>query len=856
MSTAGSGSQPPLGRGLQRGLARGWIRGLAAVLGVSCLAAQMGISTAAHAEPACPSGTPLAGMPARTAAHSEQASRTLGGRLDAAAARVGLSSAELRAEFASDPTLWVDPCGSPNYRDAGADAAPSDAAEMYLAAVPPADAFSLHSMPGAARTIYLDFDGHYISGTEWRDGAAWTAPAFDRDSKPGTFSDSERATVIAVWERVADDYAPFAVDVTTEDPGLPGLERTSAADQIFGTRVLISPDRDIAAECGCGGWAYLDVFDSVSALRYQPAWVLPQSLGWSAKNIAEAASHEAGHNLSLKHDGRTTPAESYYRGSDGWAPIMGVSYYENTSQWSRGEYPNANNSENDTTLIAASGAPLRSDDVGNTAATATPLVLAVPTTGRITTASDTDWYSITASGRISVSARPNASAPDLDIALTLTDAGGKPLATADPPYSTTGWPDSAAALLTYTAPAATSLRIKVDGAGNGIAGSNGSTDYGSLGTYTLLVTTDGLSATLASPPAMTVGRPVELPLTASGGQAPVTWTVAAGALPPGLSVAGTQITGTPTTPGTCGATLQVTDGAGASSSVSLTFVVAAQPTITSAQSNRAVVGSAVSVPLTADFGVPPLHWTLAGLPPGLSSDPDSIVGSPTVAGTYAVTARVSDANGAVAEKSLTFQVVYPLAIAEARLEATVGTALSYRIVATGGWEPFTWAAGGLPPGLTQDAAWITGTPTEPGAWTVAVTATDAIGIPAQQQIIIVVSGAPAAPAAAAPVVPAPAAHPQTAPPAATPGVQALALQSPTTITLQRGKRTDSALTATGGTGTYRWKRSSGKLPRGTKLTTAGHLIGKPTKRGTYRFTVRVTDSSGARVTGRYLVLVS
>ena len=44
------------------------------------------------------------------------------------------------------------------------------------------------------------------------------APFWLQDNNPSTFSDSERATILSVWRIVAEDYAPFDVDVTTEDP--------------------------------------------------------------------------------------------------------------------------------------------------------------------------------------------------------------------------------------------------------------------------------------------------------------------------------------------------------------------------------------------------------------------------------------------------------------------------------------------------------------------------------------------------------------------------------------------------------------------------------------------------------------
>ena len=64
---------------------------------------------------------------------------------------------------------------------------------------------------------------------------------------------------------------------------------------------------------------------------YKPALVFYDKLGpGNEKYIAEAISHEAGHNMGLSHDGNATTG--YYSGqgsgATGWAPIMGVGYYQ------------------------------------------------------------------------------------------------------------------------------------------------------------------------------------------------------------------------------------------------------------------------------------------------------------------------------------------------------------------------------------------------------------------------------------------------------------------------------------------------------------------------------------------------
>ena len=72
----------------------------------------------------------------------------------------------------------------------------------------------------------------------------------------------------------------------------------------------------------------------------------------------------------------------------------------------------------------------------------------------------------------------------------------------------------------------------------------------------------------------------------------------------------------------------------------------------------------------------------------------------------------------------------PIEISTTKLDdATTGTAYTQKLVASGGKSPYTWAAQGLPAGITLDPATgaLQGTPTTAGTATIVVTVTDAAG---------------------------------------------------------------------------------------------------------------------------------
>lgn len=374
---------------------------------------------------------------------------------------------------------------------------------VTVAPFPLEQTFVLHSTPGADRVIYLDFDGATYTDTWWNDEANTpiVGPAYDTDGNPSTFSDTERANIQEIWMRVSEDYAPFAIDVTTEDPGYAAINRSGSGDTKFGTRALISDPAGWREDCGCAGVAYIGTYDMTSSHdKAQPAWVFYKAV-YNVRSIAEVISHEVGHNLNLDHDG--TASLGYYSGASGspWAPIMGTGYSKPVTQFSKGEYAGANNSEDDLALMAAAGAPPVVDDVGNTTATAEVLGIDNAATGLIGTAADVDVFSFsTAGGEVTINASPTPVGPNLDVKPEILNAAGAVVASADPPVAVvnSALASGLDASITQTL-AAGNYFLRVQGIGWGNPGTTGYSDYGSLGRYTV-----SASGALGLPPTLSV----------------------------------------------------------------------------------------------------------------------------------------------------------------------------------------------------------------------------------------------------------------------------------------------------------------------------------------------------------------
>jgi PKD repeat protein len=444
--------------------------------------------------PVALAGPPLPELPAP--AQGERAIQMLGEHLPDVAKHYGWETAELRNTMEHDHDLWVDQGGNLLYICEGMAVAAGEAsAETATVPVsseadPVDDTFLLHSRPNASKVIFLDFDGHVTSGTYWNsnfnNGQDIVSTPFNFEGDNTSFSSNELARIRYIWQRVAEDFAPFDVDVTTEDPGVEALRRSSLSDQAYGVRVVISPTIGWFGS-NAGGVAYIGSFNWNTDT---PCFAFTEALLNGEKYIAEAASHETGHTLGLRHDGTKTGTEYYAghgSGETGWAPIMGVGYYQNLVQWSKGEYANANNTEDDLAVMQNYGITYVADDHGGSAGAAT--VLPAGTTlnggGLIGQRSDVDVFKFSAgAGTVSIQGSLHPRAPNLDIVLQLFDANGSPVASANPI-------DALAASFNVTV-AGGDYYLHVDGIGKGDP-ATGYSDYGSLGEYTISGTVPALT---------------------------------------------------------------------------------------------------------------------------------------------------------------------------------------------------------------------------------------------------------------------------------------------------------------------------------------------------------------------------
>lgn len=211
----------------------------------------------------------------------------------------------------------------------------------------------LSSLPGAAHTIFLDFDGHFQATWNRTDSnqsySNVNAGEFNIDGAAG-ISDYESAAIRTIWETVSDDYAPFHVNVTTVAPAsttnmlrVVMAGSTSAVLRNASGTTMNIPTRDVFISTDAGAMVDTSGYAAISSYtnaepnvvyvfaKYMSTWGTVDSEGRSRDLrliIATTASHEAGHAFGLEHHG------DYDTGNHITTPIMGSNVQGDRSIWS------------------------------------------------------------------------------------------------------------------------------------------------------------------------------------------------------------------------------------------------------------------------------------------------------------------------------------------------------------------------------------------------------------------------------------------------------------------------------------------------------------------------------------------
>jgi hypothetical protein len=315
----------------------------------------------------------------------------------------------------------------------------------------------------------------------------------------------------------------------------------------------------------------------------------------------------------------------------------------------------------------------------------------------------------------------------------------------------------------------------------------------------------------------TVGTPLSIVFTATGGYPGYTFSSDA-AIPSGTAFSSNgTLSGTPTIAGTYRFTVTVKDTAGTTASklFSITIVPTPLAILTSALPNGQA-GVGYSVQFYAAYGQPPYAWAAAGAPAGIAmSATGSFSGTPTADGSFTVTVTVTDSAKNQAQKSYSLTVAAaPLLITTATLAPGVaGTAYSAALAVTGGDGPYTWTVQGLPTGIAATAAGaLSGTPASAGSYTVTAKVTDSKGVTATRSYNLTVTAAP------------------------------ISITTPSLPGGTVGSAYNVTVSASGGAGSNQWAATN--LPGGLAMSASGTISGTPTAPGESIVVVTVTDAAG------------
>ena len=358
------------------------------------------------------------------------------------------------------------------------------------------------------------------------------------------------------------------------------------------------------------------------------------------------------------------------------------------------------------------------------------------------------------------------------------------------------------------------------------------------------------------------GAITDIPVSASGGWAPYTYSTSD--LPSGIVFDQDRvlITGTPTAIGDSDITVMVRDAVNGEASTTFNLSV-------SAPTRPLRIAAIADVVATQDVAITPIQVSASGgsgfytysivsdpvAGSGLTIDSSSgqITGTPTENRDFTVTVNVSDASGGTtggvtgtappteARRSFTMRVRPRVTVsAISNITVTQNTSITpIQVKASGGQTPYTYSMSSNPAGsgLSMDSSsgQITGTPTQTGTFTLTVTVTDDHGRTGTGSFTMTVN-------------------------APTP-VSTLTVADIDDITVKiSGGQTNSSITpiqvsTSGGQTPYTYSMSSNPAT-GSGLSinsSSGQITGTPTQRGT--FTLTVTDHANTTATNSFSMTV-
>lgn len=192
-------------------------------------------------------------------------------------------------------------------------------------------------VPSGSKVIFLDFDGHTVSGTYWNNGSTIIA------AHSGLTTD-QQATVLM---NVRNHFAGRDVIVTVDSTAF----WSARVDKRI--RVVVTVSYQWYPYL-VGGVAYTNSFTWTDET---PCFVFSSLLNYNIRNIGYVCSHEAGHTLGTRHhakyDAQCNKVSDYTPDAypDGYGHLMGLPYNYSQCRFGIGQTPYGCDTETDDVKV-------------------------------------------------------------------------------------------------------------------------------------------------------------------------------------------------------------------------------------------------------------------------------------------------------------------------------------------------------------------------------------------------------------------------------------------------------------------------------------------------------------------------